>query len=319
MVNKSLSVVVPCFNEEKNILEMHRRLKEVLRKNVSDYEIIFVDNGSTDQSSKIFQSIVNKDPNIGVLVYSRNFGPHGAYTGGLDYVKGEAVVFIDGDLQDPPELIEEMINKWKEGYDIVYGIRKRRKGSVLRKLFTIFFYRVLNKLSYVKIPLDAGDFSLMDRKVFELIKDMPEHEKYFTGLRAWVGFRQIGIEYSRAKRNTGVTKFSFIDYIRWALHSISSFSYKPLELISYLATLVFLISFFGIFIYILDFFFYPNNPRGFITLILVTLFLGGIQLLCLSIIGQYMANIFEEVKNRPKYIVKESFGKTLLLKKSVYD
>lgn len=315
MVKKNLSVVVPCFNEEKNILEMHRRLKEVLRKKVSDYEIIFVDNGSTDRSSKIFQSIVKKDPHVGVLVYSRNFGPHGAYTGGLDYVKGDAVVFIDGDLQDPPELIGKMIDKWQEGYDVVYGIRKKRKGSILRKLLTLLFYRVLNKLSYVRIPLDVGDYSLMDRKVVNLIKDMPEHNKYFTGLRAWVGFQQIGIEYDRTERNAGVTKFSLIDYFRWALNSIFSFSYKPLEVISYLAILVFLLSLFGIFIYILDFFFYPNNPRGFITLILVILFLGGVQLLCLSIIGQYLANIFEEVKNRPKYIVKESFGKALLLKK----
>ncbi len=305
MIKKSLSVIVPCFNEEENIFEMHRRLRGVLRKKISDYKIIFVDNGSTDNSSKIFKSIVKKDPNVAVLVYSRNFGPHGAYTGGLDYVKGDAVVFIDGDLQDPPELIEKMINKWQEGYDVVYGIRKKRKGSILRKLLTILFYRVLNKLSYVNIPLDAGDYSLMSRKVVNLIKDMPEHNKYFTGLRAWVGLNQTGIEYERAERNAGVTKFNLADYFRWALHSILSFSYKPLEVISYFAIFVFLLSFFGIFVYILDFFFYPNNPKGFITLILVTLFLGGIQLLCLSIIGQYLANIFEETKNRPSYIIKE--------------
>jgi polyisoprenyl-phosphate glycosyltransferase len=315
MVKKNLSVIVPCFNEEENILEMYRRLSGVLKKTISNYEIIFVDNGSTDNSKKIFESLVKKDPHVAVLIYSRNFGPHGAYTGGLDYVRGDAVVFIDGDLQDPPELIEKMVQMWQKGYDVVYGIRKRRKGSNLRKLLTLIFYRVLNKLSYVRIPLDAGDYSLMDRKIVDLIKDMPEHNKYFTGLRAWVGFKQTGIEYNREERRAGNTKFSLIEYFRWALQSIFSFSYKPLEVISYLAILVFLLSFLGIFIYILDFFFYPNNPRGFITLILVILFLGGVQLLCLSIIGQYLANIFEEVKNRPKYIVKDSLGKTSLLKR----
>lgn len=314
MVKKKLSVIVPCFNEGQNILELYRRLSLTLRKSISQYEILFIDNGSTDNSQRIFQSLVRKDPHIAVLVYSRNFGPHGAYTGGLDYVRGDGVVFIDGDLQDPPEIIEKMVSKWQEGYDVVYGIRKKRKGSILRKFLTVMFYRILNKLSYVKIPLDAGDYSLMDRKIIDLIRDMPEHNKYFTGLRAWVGFKQTGIEYNREERKAGNTKFSLIDYFRWALHSIFSFSYKPLEVISYLAILVFLLSFFGIFVYILDFFFYPNNPRGFITLILVILFLGGIQLLCLSIIGQYLANIFEEVKNRPRYIVKSSLGRAFILK-----
>lgn len=309
MINKTVSVVIPSFNEEGNILKMYKRLTAVLPKLVQEYEIIFVDNGSTDNSAAVFGSLVEKDDRVMVLTYSRNFGPHGAYDGGLAYATGKAVVCIDGDLQDPPELIPKMIEKWQEGYKVVYGVRKRRKGNLLRKILTRIYYRLLNKLSYIKIPLDAGDFALMDRKVVDLIKSMPEHNKYFTGLRAWVGFSQIGIEYNRQDRQKGTTKFSLLDYFRWAMMSIFSFSYKPLEFISYVSILVVFLTVLGIFVYILDFFFYPNNPRGFITLILVTLFLGGVQLLCLSIIGQYLANIFEEVKNRPSYIVQSILRK----------
>lgn len=305
MINRKVSVVIPCFNERDNILEMYNRLTVVLKKSVSNYEIIFVDNGSTDESLRIFKTLVKRDMHVSVLVYSRNFGPHGAYSGGISYAKGNAVIFIDGDLQDPPELIEKMLTLWNKGNEIVYGIRKRRKGSKLRKILTSLFYKILNKLSYVKIPLDAGDFGLMDRKVVDLIKNMPEHNKYFTGLRAWVGFSQIGIEYDRGARVSGKTKFRLLDYFRWAFSSITSFSYKPLELISYLTIAVVFLTIVGIFIYLLDFFFYPNNPRGFITLILVILFLGGIQLLSLSIISQYLASLIEESKQRPEYIIKE--------------
>lgn len=305
MNKKRLSAIIPCYNEEENIREIYQRLKKILQSSGYNYEMVFINNGSTDNSQGIFRDLVEKDLHVRIVVYSRNFGPHGAYTGGLEYVKGDAVVCIDGDLQDPPEVIAQMIKKWEEGYEVVYGIRKNRKGGKLRKILTILYYRVLNKLSYVPIPLDSGDFALIDRKVVDLLNHMPEHNKYIAGLRAWVGFRQIGIEYNRADRLHGRTKFRLIDYFRWAIHNIISFSHKPLELISYLAILVAIMTLFGIFVYLLDFFFYPNNPRGFITLILVILFLGGIQILCLSIIGQYLSGIFEEVKNRPYYIVKE--------------
>jgi polyisoprenyl-phosphate glycosyltransferase len=305
MLKKKVSVVIPCFNEKENILEMHKRLTQVLKKCVSDYELIFVDNGSTDGSLGVFKSLKKKDQNTSVLVYSRNFGPHGAYAGGINCAKGDAVIFIDGDLHDPPELIEKMIELWNKNNEVVYGIRKKRKGSWIRKILTNIFYKVLNKLSYVKIPLDAGDFGLMDKKVADLIKKMPEHNKYFTGLRAWVGFSQVGIEYDRHIRAAGKTKFSLLDYFRWAFGSITSFSYKPLELISYLTIIVVFLAIAGIFIYLLDFFFYPNNPRGFITLILGILFLGGIQLLSLSIIAQYLASLIEEAKERPEYIIRE--------------
>lgn len=306
---KTISVVVPCFNEQDSILEMYKRLTKVFNKTSYNYELIFVENGSTDGSQKVLKSLVKKDKSVVILIYSRNFGPHGAYSGGLKYAKGDSVIFIDGDLQDPPEIITKMIEKWRLGYDVVYGVRKKRKGSILRKILTILYYRILNKLSYVKIPLDAGDFSLMDRKVVNLINKMPEHNKYFTGLRAWVGFSQIGIEYNREERFRGKTKFSIFDYFNWGIKSIFSFSYRPLELISYLAIMVVFLTIIGIFIYFFLFFFYPDNPRGFITLILVILFLGGVQLLCLSIIGQYLLSIFEEVKKRPNFIVQEVIRK----------
>lgn len=309
MAKPIISVVIPCYNEQDNIAEMHKRLTNVLRSLTQHYEIIFIDNGSTDNSETMFRKTVHKDTHVIVLSYSRNFGPHGAYTGGLEYASGKAVVCIDGDLQDPPELIAEFVKKWKQGYEVIYGIRKRRKGRTLINLFTFLHYRILNKLSYVYIPLDAGDFALMDRKVVDHIVRMPEHDKYFSALRAWVGYRQTGIPYSRAERHAGETKFNFLGYLQWSLHGIFSFSYKPLELISYLAIFVVFMTILGIGVYFALFFLYPANPRGFITLILVMLFLGGVQLLCLSIIGQYLAKIFEEVKNRPRYIIKEIIKK----------
>lgn len=305
MIDKKISIIVPCYNEEENISEMYQRVTKVLKSLAKNYELIFINNGSTDNSENEFKKIAKKDSNVTVINYSRNFGPHGAYAGGLDYCSGDAVICIDGDLQDPPELIPKLVKKWLEGYDVVYGIRTKRQGNIMRKMLTILYYRILNKLSYVHIPLDAGDFALMDKKVASHLNKMPEHSKYFTGLRAWVGFRQIGVEFVRQDRHAGKTKFSMLDYIRWAMQSIFSFSYKPLELISYLAIFVVFLTAIGILIYILDFFFYPNNPRGFITLIIVILFLGGIQLLCLSIIGQYLLNIFEETKNRPNFIIED--------------
>lgn len=309
MLNKMLSIVIPCFNEEDNIYEIYQRLTKILQVIIKNYEIIFIDNGSSDDSINILKNLVQKDSHVIAISYSRNFGVYGAYSGGLKYAKGNAVICIDCDLQDPPDLIPKMVEKWQEGYEIVYGIRKKRKGSILRIALVKIYYRVLNKLSYINVPLDAGDFSLIDRKVVDIINKMPEHMRYLKGLRAWVGFKQFGIKYERENRLFGKTKFSLIDYFRLGFESIISFSYKPLELISYLAIGVVILTAIGILVYLLNFIFFPDIPRGFMTLILVSLFLGGIQLLCLSIIGQYLVNIFEEAKNRPHYIVKEFFKK----------
>lgn len=309
MINKKLSIIIPCFNEEDNIDKTYKKLSEILRNAISDYEIIFIENGSIDKSLNILKEIIKKDPHVLVLTFSRNFGPYGAFAGGLKYASGDAVVFIDCDLQDPPELIPRMLKKWQEGYEVVYGIRSRRKGGFLRKTLVNLYYRAFKKLSYINIPLDAGDFSLIDRKVVDVINSMPEHKRYLGGMRAWAGFKQIGIEYTRDKRLYGETKFSMLAYFRFAFENIFSFSYKPLDLISYLAIAVVGLSLVGIVVYFLYFLLNPNIPRGFPTLILVILFIGGIQLLCLSIISQYLANIFEEVKNRPHFVVRDVLGK----------
>jgi len=310
MVNKKLSIIIPCFNEEDNIDKTYKRLSGILQKAVKDYEIIFIENGSIDSSFNILKKIVKNDSKIVVIKFSRNFGPYGAFAAGLQYATGDAVSFLDCDLQDPPELIPQMLEKWQEGFDVVYGIRSRRKGSFLRRAFVNLYYRIFKKLSYVNIPLDAGDFSVIDRKVVDVINSMPEHKRYLGGLRAWAGFKQIGIEYTRDKRLYGETKFSMLAYFRFAFENIFSFSYKPLDLISYLAIIVVSLLLVGIVVYFIIFLSYPDIPKGFMTLILAILFLGAIQLLCLSIISQYLANIFEEVKGRPHYIVDDVLKKS---------
>lgn len=305
MIDKKISVIIPCYNEEGNILNMYERLIKVLNPITNNYELVFINNGSTDNSYKIFDYLTEKNPKVTVIELSRNFGSsQPAYTCGLEYVTGDCAVLIDGDIQDPPELIPNMVKKWLEGYDVVYGIRKKRKGSLIRRIGYKIFYRMLKKLAYIDIPLDAGDFSLIDRKVIDALNLLPERNRFIRGLRAWVGFKSIGIEYTREDRKAGKTSNSFMDNIRWAKMGIFSFSYYPLELISYIAFIVMLISLFGICVYIISYFVYPNAPRGFSTLIVAILFLGSIQLLSLSIIGEYLGKIFEETKGRPKYIIK---------------
>ena len=309
MISKKLSIIIPCFNEEDNIKNTHQRLTDIISKVSSKYELIFVDDASTDKTPLILKGLAKKDSHVVIIYFARNFGPYGAFAAGFKYADGDGIVCIDCDLQDPPEIIPKMVKKWQEGYDVVYGIRSRRKGGFLRKILVKYYYQVLKKLSYIDIPLYAGDFSLIDRCVVDAINSMPEHRRYLGGLRAWVGFSQFGIEYVRNERKFGRTKFNLSAYFRLAFESIFSFSYKPLELISYLAIAVVSLTLVGIVVYLIYFLLYPNISRGFPTLILVILFLGGIQLLCLSIISQYLANIFEESKNRPHFIIKDILGK----------
>jgi len=305
MIEKRISVVVPCYNEQDNIINMYNRLKNTLDKITNNYEIIYINNGSYDDSESIFRQLSEKDKNVTVLTFSRNFGSQSAYTAGMEYATGDCVVCIDGDIQDPPELIEEMVEKWLERYHVVYGIRKKREGSILRRIGYKLFYRIFKKLSYIDIPLDAGDFALIDRSVLDVMNFLPERNRFLRGLRAWTGFKQTGIEYTRLERKAGKTTNSFVDNIRWAIMGVVSFSYRPLEMISYLAALVVGLSAISIVIYIASYFIYSTAPHGFSTLIVTILFLGGIQLLCLSIIGEYLGKIFEEVKGRPKYIIQE--------------
>lgn len=306
MINKKISVVVPCRNEEQNILPMYERLTETLQKITSDYEIIYTDNASTDNSEKVFRDLTSKDSRVEVIFFSRNFGTsdHG-YTAGTELATGDAVVWIDGDIQDPPEMIKDFVDKWQQGYDVVYGIRKKREGSLLLRAGYKLFYRLLKKMSYLDVPKDAGDFGLMDRKVVNAINLMPERDRFVRGLRAWAGFKQTGIEYVRSERKAGKTKVNFWRLIWAAKKGIFSFSYTPLEIISYLSVVVTFLSILGIICYFLSYFLYPGRPQGITTVLIITLFLGSIQLLALSVIGEYLGRIFEEVKQRPKYLIRE--------------
>jgi len=288
---------------------MHTRVTTVLKKLSYEYEIIFVDNGSTDDSRSLFEKIAKKDPRVIVIVLSRNFyKSQGAYTAGIDYATGEAIILIDGDLQDPPELIPQFVKQWKKGFHIVYGKRVKRTESTLRKIGYHYFYKLFRKLSYLDMPTDAGDFSLIDRRVADIMKQMPERNRYIRGLRAWVGFTSIGVPYEREERYYGRTTNSMIDNVRWALFAIMSFSYAPLELISWLAFVTVFLTGIGLIIYTVLYFIVPDAPRGFQTILMIVLFLGGIQLVCFSIIAQYLSIMFEEIKQRPKYIVDAIIG-----------
>lgn len=305
MLNKKISVVVPCYNEEGNIEELARRMREVLLRNVRDYELIFADNKSTDRTREILRNLARNDPHIIALFFARNFG-HSQYgfTAGSDYATGDAVIWTDADLQDPPEIIEEFIKKWREGYNVVYGVREKRRSGLFLRIAYKFFYRLYKKMSYLDIPLDAGDFSLMDRKVIDVINAMPERDRYVRGLRTWAGFRAIGVPYVREERHEGKTSNNIRKNIWWAKKAIFSFSYTPLEFIFYLSLVVFIISVTAVIGYLIAYFVNPG-PRGFTTILMVTLFLGSSQLLALSIIAEYIGRIFEEVKGRPKYIIEE--------------
>lgn len=305
MTGKRISVVIPCLNEVDNIVPMYHRLKDVFVAVTSNYEIIYVDNGSTDGSVEKYQEICKKDPAVRVLLMSRNFGSSDmSYSAGTEYATGDAVVWIDGDLQDPPELIAKFVAKWLEGYEVVYGIRSKRKVNAVLGFAYNSFYRLMNRLSYVHMPLYAGDFCLVDRRVANVLNQFPERDRFVRGLRAWVGFRQTGIEYFREERAAGRTTQNLGVYLRVAKKGIVSFSYAPLTLISNIALGAMVLTLLAIFAYPIVAIFLPA-PRGFMTLLIIMLFIGSVQFFILAILGEYMARIFEEVKQRPKYIIKE--------------
>lgn len=303
--HKMISIIIPCYNESGSIREVYERLIAVFKKIGFAYEIIYVDNASTDASEALLRELAQKDRNISVILMSRNFGSSSpSITAGLCYASGDAAVLIEGDLQDPPEIIEKFVEKWNEGYKVVYGVRTKREEGLMLRTAKRIFYWFFKKLSYVNIPRDAGDFCLMDRVVLDVINAMPEKDRYLRGLRAWAGFPQTGVEYVRVHRKAGKTSNSLKSHIYWARKAIFSFSYAPLEWISYLALLATAFAFFGIAAYLVLAIFYPA-PRGFLSLVVIVLFLGAIQLLSLSIIGEYLGKIFEEIKGRPQYIIRE--------------
>ena len=298
-----VSAIVACYNEAGSIALMHRRLTDTLSATAYDYELIFVENGSTDGSRELLDMISLHDSHVHVLVLSRNFGSQAAFSSGLEYATGDCAVLLDGDLQDPPELIPQLLQKWEEGYEVVYGERvTRRANPVLRAAYRTF-YRVFSRLSYLKIPHDAGDFGVVDRRVVDVLNAMPERDRFLRGLRAWAGFRQCGVPYDRDARYAGRTTNSIAGLFRWAFTGLVSFSFAPLELISLLCIFVIGATALALVVYMVLFFVSPGSPRGFQTLLVAVLFLGAVQLLSLSIIGAYVAKIFEEVKGRPKFLV----------------
>ncbi|MCX6358046.1 MAG: glycosyltransferase family 2 protein, partial [Candidatus Aureabacteria bacterium] len=306
---KKISAIIACYRDAPAIPLMHQRLTAVFTRIGVDYEIIFVNDASPDNAREVLAGLAAGDRHVIVINHTRNFGSQNAFTSGMKITSGDAVVLLDGDLQDPPELIESFYQKWEEGYDVVYGVRVTRVATRFLRIAYKAFYRLFRAASYVPIPLDAGDFSLIDRRVVNEMNKLPENNRYLRGLRTWVGFTQTGVPYARPERMFGRTTNSPIKNLRWAQQAILSFSYAPLELITWLAIFTISCACLGIFIQITLHIFCPGiAPRGFTTLILLILFMGGIILLCLAIIGSYLAHIYDEVKRRPPYIVESFFN-----------
>ncbi len=307
LTRKKISVIPIAYRDEGNIQELYKRTAAVLKKVTPNYEIIYVNDASPDGSEQVLRKLAHQDKHLMVVLHARNFGAQNAFTTGMRSATGDAVILMDGDLQDPPELIPELVKKWLDGYEVVYGVRRKREQS-MGKFFEgayHLFYLLFNKLCYVKIPLDAGDFSLMDRKVVKYINELPEKDRFIRGLRAWVGFNQTGVEYVRPERFSGTSTNSILKNLVWVRKAIFSFSYQPVEWVFYMATLSSLITLLAIPFYIAMYFILPDAPKGFLTLLIATLFIGSIQLIALSIISEYLRRIFEEVKNRPTSIIKE--------------
>lgn len=310
---KKISAIIACYRDGEAIPYMHDRLKKVFEKLKVDYEIIFVNDGSPDNTEQVLKKLVSKDSHVIAVNHSRNFNSQMAFTSGMEIATGDAVVLLDGDLQDPPEVIEKFYHKWIEGYDVVYGVRTKREAPLLMAIAYKLFYRLFHKMSYLQIPLDAGDFSLMDKKIVDVLKQFPERDRFLRGLRAWVGFKQTGIGYVRRERMFGKTTNNLLKNFLWATKGIFSFSYVPLQLMTLLSLFVFCIALVGMVVQIILRLLLPSTPLGITTILVVVLFIGAIQLLGISILGEYIGKIFEEVKQRPKYVVKS------ILRKEVKD
>jgi glycosyltransferase involved in cell wall biosynthesis len=301
-----ISAIIACYRDEQAIPIMAQRLRAVFEKIDVDYEIIFVNDGSPDESQRVLEALARDDSHIKVITHSRNFGSQNAFSSGLQRAQGDACVLLDGDLQDPPELIAEFFAKWHAGEaDIVYGQRVRREMPRLWELGYKGFYRLFQRMAYIKVPVDAGDFSLIDRAVVEALKRLPERDRFLRGLRAWVGFRQVGVPYVRPERMFGRSTNNLWSNVRWARKGIFSFSYVPLELISLGALGVSLLAIAAICFQVIDRILRPDLPRGISTVIIVCLFLGAVQLLSLAFIAEYIGKIFEEVKQRPLFVVSK--------------
>lgn len=303
-----ISVVAPVYDEEVLLPEFYRRAVSALEPLGVPFEIVLVNDGSHDQSGAIMDELHAQDPRVKVVHFSRNFGHQIAITAGTDHAQGQCVAVIDSDLQDPPEVIVEMYHKWREGYQVIYGVRSEREGETAFKRATAsMFYRLIRRITNINLPLDTGDFRLMDRRVVDAMKKMREHHRFMRGLSVWVGFKQTGVSYRRDARKAGVTKYPLRKMLRFALDAITSFSYLPLQLATYSGFAIAGLSVVAILIAIV-LRLTGNAIAGQATTLVSVLFLGGIQLIFLGIIGEYLGRIYDEVKRRPLYIVAERHG-----------
>ncbi|MST04297.1 MAG: glycosyltransferase [Candidatus Pacebacteria bacterium] len=304
---KDLSVIVPLYNEEKVFKTLLDRLLAAI-SNIN-FEVILIDDGSTDGTYNLILEASEKDKRIKGIIFSRNFGHQAAVSAGLDIADGELVLIIDGDLQDPPELIPEMIKKINTGYDVIYAVRKNRKENFLKRFAYSFFYKLMGKISKdIELPKDSGDFSLIRKKVVSAMKELGERNRYVRGIRAWVGFKQIAFPYERDRRFAGTSKFSFRKLIKLAYDGIFSFSYFPINFISFLGGFSFIVSIIGIFLVLYFRLFTDRNIPGFASLAIISLFLGGVQLLSIGVLGEYIKRIYDETKRRPNYIIKKTIN-----------
>ncbi len=303
-----LSVVVPVFNEEQNIPELYRRLVAVLEGCVASFEVVFVDDGSRDGSWTLVRELAAGDRRVRGLRFSRNFGHQMAFAAGLEHARGEAVVIMDADLQDPPEVIPELLARFREGWEVVYAVRRARHGESAFKLYTAkLFYRVLKRITPVDIPLDTGDFRLMGRRAVEAFRRLGERHRFTRGLVAWLGFRQTGVLYDRAARHAGDTKYPLRKMMRFAIDAITSFSHVPLQLATWMGFGVSALAFAYILV-VLALKVVGISWPGYTSLMAAILFLGGVQLVMIGLLGEYLGRVYDEVKHRPLYLIQEQVG-----------
>lgn len=302
-----LSLVIPAFNEEDNLPHLYQRIRETLESREIPFRLLFVNDGSMDRTLARLRSLAAQDSRVRALSLSRNFGHQVSISAGLAHVDGDAVVVMDADLQDPPEVIPDLLHRWQEGFDVVYAVRRKRKEGPLKRGAYSLFYRILRKISSVNIPLDAGDFSLMDARVVSLLRTFPERNRFLRGLRSWVGFRQTEVIYERMAREAGMPKYRTRHLLKLALDGFFSFSTVPLQLATYLGFLAAALGFLYL-AYALATRFIYGNPAGWTSLAAIVLFLGGTQLVLLGILGGYVGRVYEEVKQRPLYVLEERVG-----------
>jgi len=304
----TLSLVVPVFNEVDTLPEFYRRTTAALQGCAETYEIIFVDDGSSDGSLDALRRLADVDAHVRVVSFSRNFGHQTAVTAGLHYSSGAAVAVIDSDLQDPPEVVPQLLARWRDGFQVVYAVRRNRKESAFKRAGYALFYRLLQRLAYINVPLDAGDFAIMDRCVVDLLNQMPESNRFVRGLRAWVGFRQTGLEYERAPRFAGESKYPFTKLLKLAYDGMVSYSFVPLRMVTQLGFAISLVAFVASAYLLGRRIFLGIELLGWTSTIVAILFLGGVQLVSIGILGEYVGRIFDEVKRRPLYVVKDLAG-----------